>query len=87
MKISIVGCDPVPFTYYRAKTAQEPGQSPLPVPPLGRVVRRLRDAALCLDNDGETVSFDYAEWLRRRCELPGIRPVFMVSLRTGRRNR
>ncbi|MFI1919943.1 SDR family oxidoreductase [Nocardia sp. NPDC020380] len=50
------------------------GQSllPLPVPPLGRVVRRLRDAALCLDNDGETVSFDYAEWLRRRCELPGI---------------
>lgn len=43
------------------------GQSliPLPVPPLGRIVRRVRDAALCLDVDGETVSYDYAEWLRK----------------------
>ncbi|MGW4248026.1 SDR family oxidoreductase [Nocardia sp. NPDC004722] len=39
---------------------------PLPVPPLGRVVRRVRNAALCLDSDGEAVSFDYAEWLHRR---------------------
>ncbi|MEV6098631.1 SDR family oxidoreductase [Nocardia sp. NPDC051981] len=39
---------------------------PLPVPPVGRIVRRVRDAALCLDTDGETVSYDYAEWLRRQ---------------------
>ncbi|MFE3026876.1 SDR family oxidoreductase [Nocardia tengchongensis] len=37
-----------------------------PVPPIGRVVRRVRDGALCLGADGEAVSFDYAEWLRRR---------------------
>ncbi|MFE3254176.1 SDR family oxidoreductase [Nocardia sp. NPDC059091] len=43
---------------------------PLPVPPVGRIVRRLRDAALCLDADGETVSYDYAEWLRRRYSKP-----------------
>ncbi|MFE3195100.1 SDR family oxidoreductase [Nocardia sp. NPDC059240] len=43
---------------------------PLPVPPLGRVVRRVRSAALCLDSDGEAVSFDYAEWLRRRHSKP-----------------
>ncbi|WP_172416811.1 SDR family oxidoreductase [Nocardia seriolae] len=43
---------------------------PLPVPPLGRVVRRVRDGALCLDSAGETVSFDYAEWLRRRYSKP-----------------
>ncbi|MGV9411735.1 SDR family oxidoreductase [Nocardia sp. NPDC003693] len=49
------------------------GQSllPVPVPPIGRVVRRVRDAALCLDDDGEAVSFDYAEWLRRRYGKPG----------------
>lgn len=39
---------------------------PFPVPPIGRVVRRVRDGALCLGADGEAVSFDYAEWLRRR---------------------
>ncbi|MBL1074505.1 SDR family oxidoreductase [Nocardia sp. 2] len=43
---------------------------PVPVPPLGRAARRLRDAALCLDNDGETVSFDYTEWLHRRYPKP-----------------
>ncbi|MEV6769859.1 SDR family oxidoreductase [Nocardia sp. NPDC051030] len=49
------------------------GQSllPVPLPPLGRAARRLRDAALCLDNDGEAVSFDYSEWLRRRYAKPG----------------
>ncbi|GAB4587816.1 SDR family oxidoreductase [Nocardia sp. IFM 10818] len=44
---------------------------PVPVPPLGRVARRLRDAALCLDDSGEAVSFDYAEWVRRRYGKPG----------------
>ncbi|WP_369635142.1 SDR family oxidoreductase [Nocardia sp. JMUB6875] len=39
---------------------------PLPVPPVGRAIRRVRNAALCLDNAGETVSFDYSEWLHRR---------------------
>ncbi|WP_157184843.1 SDR family oxidoreductase [Nocardia niigatensis] len=43
---------------------------PLPVPPLGRVVRRVRDAALCLGAEGETVSYDYAEWLRRHYGRP-----------------
>ncbi|MVU83386.1 NAD(P)H-binding protein [Nocardia sp. ET3-3] len=43
---------------------------PLPVPPIGRAVRRVRDAALCLDSAGEAVSFDYAEWLRRRYPKP-----------------
>ncbi|MFE3698101.1 SDR family oxidoreductase [Nocardia tengchongensis] len=42
------------------------GLLPFPVPPIGRVVRRVRDGALCLGADGEAVSFDYAEWLRRR---------------------
>lgn len=48
------------------------GQSltPVPVPPIGRVVRRLRDAALCLDDGGEAVSFDCSEWLRRHYGKP-----------------
>ncbi|WP_067697007.1 SDR family oxidoreductase [Nocardia jejuensis] len=44
---------------------------PFPVPPLGRMARRVRDGALCLGNDGEALSFDYAEWLRRRGAKPG----------------
>ncbi|WP_067541437.1 SDR family oxidoreductase [Nocardia crassostreae] len=44
---------------------------PVPLPPLGRVLRRLRDAALCLDDSGEAVSYDYAEWVRRRYGKPG----------------
>ncbi|UGT45193.1 SDR family oxidoreductase [Nocardia yamanashiensis] len=43
----------------------------LPIPPIGRVARQLRDAALCLGDDGEAVSFDYPEWLRRRYVRPG----------------
>lgn len=43
----------------------------LPIPPIGRVARRLRGAALCLGDDGEAVSFDYPEWLRRRYVRPG----------------
>ncbi|MFD7846653.1 SDR family oxidoreductase [Nocardia sp. NPDC059764] len=43
---------------------------PFPVPPIGRAIRRVRDAALCLDSEGEAVSFDYAEWLRRRYAKP-----------------
>ncbi|WP_040803996.1 SDR family oxidoreductase [Nocardia concava] len=39
---------------------------PLPIPPVGRAIRRVRNAALCLDNAGETLSFDYSEWLHRR---------------------
>ncbi|MEC3916001.1 SDR family oxidoreductase [Nocardia sp. CDC160] len=43
---------------------------PLPVPPVGRIARRVRDAALCLDSAGEAVSYDYAEWLHRRYAKP-----------------
>jgi len=39
---------------------------PIPIPSLGRAGRALREGALCLGPGGEAVSFDYAEWLRRR---------------------